>query len=196
MGRGPTGSTRLLLGGMAAAGIVAAHLLAYLFAVPDPHDRVHVLDSTGHGSWSYLAAVCLGLLVAGLLRYIAGSFRGDRGLSAPFLAVAGRLAVLQLGGFLGLEALERLTVDHLTSGFFAEPAMQLGIVLQLVIALVGALMLMLLTRAIRSVLARRSQPEAASDPVSPFPYVAYIVRRWTVGTGSGTLRGPPSCASS
>ena len=191
MGSGPKGSTRLLLGGMAAAGIVAAHLLAYLFAVPDPHDRVHVLESTGHGAWSYLAAVCLGLLVAGLLRYVVGSFRGDGELTAPFIAIAGRLAVLQLGGFLGLEALERLSIDHSVSGLFAEPAIQLGLLLQLAIALVGALVLMMLTRVIRSVLARRSQPEATSDPVRSFSHTAEFVRRSTVGTGSGTLRGPP-----
>ena len=191
MGSGPKGSTRLLLGGMAAAGIVAAHLLAYLFAVPDHHDRVHVLESTGHGAWGYVAALGFGLLVAGLLRYVVKSFRGDGELTAPYFAIAARLAGLQLGGFVAIEAWERLSVDHSTSGLFSEPAIQVGILLQVVIALLGALALMVLTRAIRSVLARRSQPRDATDPVRPFPRVTEVVRRSTVGTGNGTLRGPP-----
>ena len=196
MGSGPKGSTRLLLGGMAAAGIVVAHLLAYLFAVPDPHDRVHVLESTGHGAWGYVAALGLGLLVAGLLRYVVKSFRGGDGSTAPFPTIAARLAVLQLGGFIAIEALERLSVDHTTSGLFSEPVIQMGLLLQVVIALIGALALTLLTRAIRSVLARRSGPQGATDSVKPFPRVAEIVRRSTVGTGGGTLRGPPLLRSS
>ena len=191
MGTGPRGSTRLLLGGMAAAGVVAAHLLAYLFAVPDPHHRAAVLESTGHHNWTYVSALAFGLLVAGLLKYIVGSFKRGAGSQASYGSVAWKLVVLQLSGFVGIELLERASAAHSTLGLFSEPAIQLGLLLQVVVALAGAAVVLLLARAIRSVLTRWVRPVATSSTTRSFPRVYGIFRRSTVGTGAGTLRGPP-----
>jgi hypothetical protein len=40
--------------GTAAAGLVLGHALAYLIAIPDPHQRVFALQRTGH---AYLPAL-------------------------------------------------------------------------------------------------------------------------------------------
>jgi len=46
--------------GLAMAGLVLGHVLAYLIAVPDPHHRAFVLQQTGH---EYLPAMAEAALV-------------------------------------------------------------------------------------------------------------------------------------
>ncbi|MGH2752985.1 MAG: hypothetical protein ACRDLB_01000 [Actinomycetota bacterium] len=193
MSGGPRGSTRLLVGGMAAAGVVTAHLLAYVFAVPDPHHRELILESTGHRNWSLVTALALGALVAGFLRAVVGGLRGGGNPPGPSYAiVAGRLAMLQLGGFLALEALERLGVDRSVGGLLSEPAILLGSLLQIAIAFVGALIVLLVARGIEFVLTGRNTTPAADTPTPSFNRRPEAARRSSVGTGSGTLRGPPA----
>ena len=192
MRSGPKGSTRLLLGGMAAAGVVGAHLLAYMLAVPDAHERVHVLEATGHQNWSYIAAAAVGLLVAGLLGSIIGSLSSRRGPDRPrFFAVATRLATMQIVGFLAVESLERASVDGHLSGLISEPAIILGTLLQVVVAVAGALLLKLLVRVITTVLALRGERSGGHAAPPSFGITRSAARRLAVGTGGGTLRGPP-----
>ena len=187
------GSTGLLIGGLAATGVVAAHLIAYLVAVPDPHHRAAVLESTGHGNWSLISSLALGALVAGLLRFVVRSFGSDEGsggLSQGQIAL--RLASLQVFGFIALEMVERVGSGHLSFGLVVEPAILIGTILQIAIACLGAFLLILFTRVIHGILSRRRALPRDRDASRPFALFDFIAPRLALGTGGRTLRGPPS----
>ena len=83
--------------GLAMAGLVLGHVLAYLIAVPDPHHRAFVLQRTGH---EYLPAMAEAALVRGARR---DGGRGDPSVRARTagwfraLLAAGRSARARAG---------------------------------------------------------------------------------------------------
>ena len=60
--RWPRTADRLPLTGVAVAGAVVGHMVAYLLAVPEPTVRVALLGATGHAYWTQAiaAAACSG----------------------------------------------------------------------------------------------------------------------------------------
>jgi len=185
----------LLLGGLAATGVVAAHLIAYLVAVPDPHHRELVLEATGHGNWSIVSAVALGALVVGLLRFAVRDLGGEGHDAAartpPFWAISLRLASLQVGGFVVLEMLERIGARESIVGLVSQPAILIGVILQIAIACLGASLLILFARVVGAVLGRQREPSRGDATTRPLPVSRDGAPRLAVGTGGGTLRGPP-----
>ena len=93
--------------GMAAAGVVAGHWLAYVLAVPASAERARVLIASGHGYWSLAikAAVVLAVLSLGtvLAQRLNTRLRGDE----PVPERPSRLA-LRLAVGLGFVPLQRL----------------------------------------------------------------------------------------
>ncbi len=187
--------SRFLLGGLASAGVLAAHVLAYVLTEPDAHARSHLLESTGHRYWSVFVAAGLAVLVAGLARFVLGALTdprrdpGSRVLTFTFVAI--RLAVLQVAGFLLLEALERTWGPQGIEQLIEEQAVAIGLLLQVVAALIGALVVVALTRTVELLLRSRSFLPEPSAPRSSRPPVLLLPRRFEPASGSGTLRGPP-----
>jgi hypothetical protein len=183
-------NNRLRLAVSAAAGIVGAHWAAYALTV-DPHDRAHLYASTGHRFFPYLAALVLASLVA-----LAGRWIGDRaqggGHPLDLVAVASRLGVLQLTGFLGLELAERALFGHGASfQTFIETPVIIGLVLQIVVAFLGALVIsvvaLVVDLATTPPALRRARVQTTrwflSQVAVPVPAFAH---------GSCTRRGPPA----
>lgn len=199
MGVRPPAQLRLLLGGLAASGVVAAHVTAYYLTEPDPYARADLLAATGHGGWTLVVAIALGILVAGLVQYAT---RRAWSLGAPtgvptltggslFAVAATRLIPLQVLGCVGLEAIERWMAGEAVATVLTEPAVLIGICLQLLGALVGALILVLFTRAIDLIFGRSLPLPFTARQSCPRPISRVLPARFRVAAGFGTLRGPP-----
>jgi hypothetical protein len=184
-------SARLWLGGLAAAGVVVAHQLAYVVAAPDPHARAELLRAAGHDHWSGVMAVAMGLLSISLLSFARRSL--TEGAQRPWAGALVRLAPLQAGGFVVLEVAERLLVGAGVAGLWAEPAIVIGVALQILCAVATAAAL---GRAGRT-LARwgsRRMPSGGDSPAPLRPVLRVAVARAGVLAGSGALRGPPGAS--
>jgi hypothetical protein len=185
--------TRLWLGGLAAGGVAAAHALAFLLVAPDPARRQQLLDSTGHGGWPLVVSVAMGALVVGLAGFAAGSLRRGRRAWIPS-GTAGRLILLQGIGFFLLEGLERLATGKGLGALIElpfEPVMAVGLVLQVLLALAGAMLLALLGRIIVTLAGRlRSRPRAPRTLVAS-GFLDISVPSPQVEFGRAEPRGPP-----
>jgi hypothetical protein len=142
--------TRLWLGGLAAGGAALAHVLAFVGAAPDPLRRGRLLEETGHAAWPAIVSVALAALVVALVRFAVGRIRQDDRLrpGALWRLTAGRLMALQVLGFVALEAVERLASGHALGQVLGEPVVLIGVALQVVVALGGAALLVLLARVV------------------------------------------------
>jgi hypothetical protein len=139
------------MAGVAFAGVVAGHTLTYFAALPGSNERGAYLAATGHSYWRNALVLALLLEVLGLgvvaMRGFRAGLRGTLPIehSGPQLAM--RLAVIQVGAFGVLEAGERLVSGAGISGMFAHHLFVLGIAIQLLVAVAGALLLRWLARA-------------------------------------------------
>jgi len=181
---------RLWLGGLAAAGVVVTHHLAYLVTAPDPHERAELLAAGGHARWSLVVAAALGLLVAGLAGFVRRTLRAN-GTLAPWPYTGGTLALLQGSGFVALEAVERAAVGDPGLAPLLEPVVVVGILVQVLVALLGAGLLVVLGGAVRAWVARRSRPRRRTVAL-PAPDLDLLPARFSAAVaGGGGLRAPP-----
>lgn len=143
----------LSLVGTAAVGLLAAHELDYRLLVPDPEHRHDLLLRTGHG---YLSKVLFVALVVGLISVaasIALGFARERARGAPAHPVRSLVPILiavQGGGFVILEAVERLIVGSAPGDRLALVTL-VGVGVQAVAALAGAWLVSLFERVGRAV---------------------------------------------
>jgi hypothetical protein len=127
----------LLSLGLAAAGGLAAHGLAYRIAEPDDEHRHELLESTGHG---YLDPTLIGSLCVALtvMAFAGCVLVGVRGSARPPLWL---FALAPPVGFALQEHAERmLHQDAFSAGTVLEPTFLAGLLLQLPFA-VSALLL-------------------------------------------------------
>lgn len=185
--------TRLWLGGLAAGGVAIAHAAAFLLAAPNPHERELLLQATGHGAWPLIVTVAMGAAVASLAGFVVSRLRDDRASpsSVRYRATVVRLLLLQVVGYLVLEALERLATAHDLAGFLVEPVILIGVAVQVPVALAGAGLLVVVVRIVdRLVLLRASLLPSA--PISPWPVLDAGVLRTRISADPANPRGPPS----
>ncbi len=189
------GRPRLWLGALAAAGVGLTHAVAYFLTAPDPEARRELLEQTAHGYWSYASAVALGLLVAGLSGFAIARVRERaeqrRAGGSLYLFIATRLIVLQGLGFLVLEASERAVAGQLDH-FLAEPVVLLGVVIQAVVAVIGAALLVMLARLVETLVSGRSSI-FVRPPSRTFAPILSIPQPHTyIGAGGAAPRAPPT----
>lgn len=150
--------------GLGAAGLVGGHAIGYVLAVPDVHHRSALIAQTGHGylpSASWIAAVLgLAAVVAALA---AGYLRRGRVAEGGFGWVSLRLIPLQVGAFVALEIFERL-IAGAPLGSYSPRLAVIGLLTQVLVSLVGAILLVGLRRA-GAALARATR-EVVPRPVS------------------------------
>lgn len=186
--------SRLWLGGVAMAGVVLAHVLAYFMAAPHRYGREMLLRSGGHRHWAVVAALALGALVAGLIWFTSQATRPDRvwslGARAFFVSTARRLVLLQVSGFVLLEASERVLFGAGFGQLLAEPVILIGIVLQVVSALGAAGLLVVLARTLDRFCCP-SSPARFGASQDPRPRVCILPPRFLLAAGGPTFRGPP-----
>lgn len=179
--------------GTAAAGLVLGHALAYLIAIPDPHQRVFALQRTGHAYLPALDQAVLMLVVAGMAAVVVRAFAhtGDRPERLGRLARV--LVVAQTCAFAAQEVLERLVSGAPLGGLAHDHILVTGIAVQIVVAIVAAGILWLFARTatrLAAVVAARTRlprvrvvfalPVTARRPHAPLFATA------------GSVRAPPS----
>jgi hypothetical protein len=183
-----------LIGAQASAGVLLAHWLSYAIVAPQSHHRERLLEATGHVTPPFLVALCLGIVV-GVGAFLAIARGADRKIPSArdgYFAHLIRLSLLQVSAFVALELVERALV-HSDSMLVTEPAVILGIALQVVSAFVGSWVVVALRRAL-SALVRvlRPRPPRAARVVRPRVPSRLVPTTFAVAAGGGTLRGPPA----
>jgi hypothetical protein len=143
-------------------GVVVGHLVAYLLTYPSQAVRHVHLTLTGH-SWTGLATGSLLAAVPVIL--LAVTIRALRSSPAPHgPALAIRLAAIQIPAFALIEVLERGSVTEAAT----DPAVFVGLVVQVVLAVLAAWLLGVLTKAVLAVAGRvRGPRRRASSPSTP-----------------------------
>lgn len=155
MSSGRKSALPFVVGGVAIAGTLAAHFIDYFIFAPDPQHRALLLHATGHGYLGHLIPLTvLGgvLAVAATVWLGSARARGANDERPRIIPTGAVLAAAQVTGFAMLEIGERLV-----SGAGFERAwphlFALGILVQIAVAVAGALVLVLLDRGAEKVTA-------------------------------------------
>ena len=179
--------------GTAAAGLVLGHALAYLIAIPDPHQRVFALQRTGHAYLPALDQAVLMLVVAGMAAVVVRAFAHSGDRTERFGRLARILVVAQTCAFAAQEVLERLISRAPLGGLAHDHILVTGIAVQIVVAIVAASILWLFartaTRLAAVVAARASLPRVRV--VFALPVTARRPHAPLFAT-AGSVRAPPS----
>ena len=133
--------------GTGAAGLVLGHAIAYLIAIPDPHQRAFALQRTGHAYLPALDQVVLMLAIAGVAAVVIRAFAAvsDRSFER-FGRLATVLVVAQSAAFAGQEVLERLVSGAPLGGLMHDHLLLTGIAVQIAVAIATAGTLWLIAR--------------------------------------------------
>jgi hypothetical protein len=123
--------------GVAAAGTVLGHWLAYLIAVPASTARARVLTESGHGYWLSAVQVAMALAAVGLALLAIRRLRARAPQPSSMFAFH-RLVLYQASMFVAVEIVERLIVREPLSQLFAHDVLFLGLLVQVVVAALGA----------------------------------------------------------
>jgi hypothetical protein len=180
---------------LTAGGCVAAHALAYRLVAGPAHERANLLALTGHGYLGYVPLV-LGVLVAVLVVALGIAVaEAARGSSCPRPSPRA-FFMLPLVGFVVQEHAERFVHDGgLSAATLLEPALAVGILLQLPFALA----VFLVARALLAVAEVVGKALAAAPALRPLgsaarhvsPGTADLARIPVLALGYPE-RGPPS----
>lgn len=192
-----SGQTRRAAGGwlglLAFAGLLIGHFVAYLVVVPDHGMRAAVLEATGHRAHGLFVPLAGAALLGAAIGLIAHQLRGRA--SAPGrewspMRVALTLWLLQTTAFIALEASERALSSHAVSELLHEPAFVLGLALQAIVALAGAIIVLLLRISVAALCRYLfSRPAAATHTTLSGPEILLVPR--SVARSAWNLRGPP-----
>lgn len=177
--------------GLAGAGLVLGHRLAYAIAAPHEQAREAWLRTTGHGYLAYATQVAalagaLGLLALFISRLMRRETRGS------FAGDVGRLAAVQTAAFLAMEVGERWLAGASFHDLTHGPLLVTGLGLQLAMAVAGAIVLRVTDRAAE---AADGLERSSARPVPALVDAEVVARgtastRWTARpVGS---RAPPS----
>ncbi|MGH2735551.1 MAG: hypothetical protein ACRDKZ_08225 [Actinomycetota bacterium] len=138
-------------------GVVVAHVLSYYLVYDDPHQRARVLDASGHGYFDVAVHLSLIAAVTALLGIAALTTRRRLRPEASdvprFGPVLGGLIALQIGGFTGLEVLERAGSGSL-GGVLHEPALLVALPLLVLGATITAGVVSVVVRTARNLASR------------------------------------------
>lgn len=181
---------------LAFAGLLIGHFLAYALVAPEAGVRAALLEATGHSGHGLFVPVGGAALLAAAIGLIVRQVRGREGAEGsrfPAARLVRTLWLLQTFAFVALEAAERTLSGHLVTELVHEPAFLVGLAVQAVVAVAGAVLVFLL-RATVSALRRllgRPPSRTAGRTLRP-PRV--LSTRSSQSRWAWTLRGPPISA--
>src|SRR5215210_2655724 len=168
---------RLILWLSAVAGVVATHTLDYTAVIGDAGERAEHLHATGHGYWTHAVALATS---GAVLVVVAAAWCGARGARDPEDAGEAAivrflpLALAQVGLFAGMEVAERVLSGAGIAELAHGPLFAVGLLLQLVVAALAALLLGLVAAGAGRIASRirrvrrpspRTAAVAAASPV-------------------------------
>jgi len=136
-----------LLGGASLLGLAGAHVLDYLLLYRNPVVRTGLLRQTGHAYFGKAFEFAIASAILAVIGTFAfGVLRAHQSAERRSTwRAAGILALIQSGGFVALEAGERIVVNA-HAGQLLKVTL-VGVVLQVIVATVTAFVLSLIERA-------------------------------------------------
>jgi hypothetical protein len=177
----------------AVGGLLVGHAISYLIAVPDPYHRDLVLARTGHGYLPTVAELALVMVLAAAASVVGRTLRRGAGPEPSFASIAVRLAALQVVAFAGQEVTERLVAHVPLAELMRDHVLVIGLVTQVVVAVLGALILGLLSRAAATVAEIvRSRSTWPRPTLVAFVAGSTIARPPRPAIGAIAARAPPS----
>jgi len=188
----------LLIAAFAGSGVLVAHWLGYRATAHSHGDHEHaarLLAQTGHSYFNYLAALVVAASMLLLMVYVSHRLRSAAPTAGGLRLVrygALRLLPVQAAAFVGLEMLERTLFTGGLTNVLHEPAVQVGLVLQLVVALVAAVLLGVFARVVEALRTRGVKPTFETTLVIEPSARWFTPRLVALGAGGIGLRGPPS----
>jgi hypothetical protein len=164
-GSGTTSRTqRSAAFGIAAGGVLLGHWATYALAGHDGHGASESLARTGHGYLTLANDLALTLALAGVALTFLGRLTRGGGRGPTWRVTALRLAVFQIAAFGAMETLERLTAGAPMRDLVG--LIPLGVVVQGLLAVAGALLIAWLLRAAASVERALATAPSLSPPVT------------------------------
>jgi hypothetical protein len=168
-------------------GVVVGHVLAYALAFPSPLARARHLATTGHGGFGGLATLAATVAFVALAAIGAGALR--RREPVAFGHASRTLIAVQVSAFVLLELIER----HLHVGAtFADPAVAIGILAQVAVALALALLLRGVSRVAIAVARRLDRPCGTAVGAVWSPPASTHLLTTSDRFAPARRRGPPS----
>jgi hypothetical protein len=176
--------------GVAAAGVALGHWLTYAIDVPDANAREAVLARTGHGYLPLATELAVVTGIAALaIVFLGRLMRRDRDGSG--VATFGRLVAFQAGAFVAMEFLERIAAGASVGHLFHGAILPIGLLLQIAMAGIGALLLRMLLRAADTIAGSSSRAVVCRRSVTlPVGWFAEV-RPGPARAGAHGIRGPP-----
>jgi hypothetical protein len=169
---------------LAWGGTILGHLSSYVLAYPAHGSRAGHLRATGHGSFRAVMLTAAAALAVGVGLTVLRSIRPRSTFVLRRLALT--LGAIQVLAFAFLETAER---GFDPGAAAADPAVLMGLVLQVVVALLLSLAVVGLARSVRAIFVRRritGRRASAPRAPSPAPFVDLLVF-----LRARPLRGPP-----
>jgi Flp pilus assembly pilin Flp len=180
---------------LAVIGTLAGHAAGYRAAVPDAHERAHVLASSGHGYLEYaplVVAVCLAIAALGVVATAVAAVRGrDTSGGIRQIAFVGTLAPV---AFTLQELIERYAHDgQMHWGIVASAPFLIGLATQLPFGLLAAAIAFALVSAAQRVAEaiRARPPRRRSIATSFLSWLSADLPRKAVLARGYNGRGPP-----
>ncbi len=137
--------------GVAGAGLVAGHSLAYAIGSPHATARDELLAATGHGYLPYASQVAMLAGATAIVGLFAARLARRRASRRSFGADVASLAAVQSVAFVVMESGERLLSGASLHDLTHTPLLAVGLAVQIVLAVAGALTLRLTERAAASI---------------------------------------------
>lgn len=176
----------------AVLGLAVGHSIAYLIAIPDAQRRASVLRNTGHAYLPLLVEIGLILAIAGAASLVMSALASrGRIREDSFMRTAVGLGALQAGAFVVLEVVERLLTHMPLNELVSDHLLAVGVVVQLGVAVVGALVLRAMARTAARLASVFVAPRAPRPSgLIPIPFARTLGLR-PVLVGAVGVRGPP-----
>jgi hypothetical protein len=180
---------------LAVVGTLAGHSVGYWAAVPDAHERAHVLAASGHAYLAY-APLAMGLSVAlaalGLVAHALAAFRRREATGGTRIKLVAALAPT---AFVLQEVIERYVHDgYVPWQFVVSAPFLLGLATQVPFALLTAAIAFALATAARhvaQVIRGAGRPQARGTALTFLSWLSVDLPTAPVLASGFAGRGPP-----
>jgi hypothetical protein len=176
---------------VAAFGLILGHSLTYYWLEPERASHIEMLEHTGHGYLDSVVSVAGPLAFMSLLFLILlGAHRGRHDVPPSLAGCVSLMATVQVVGFGLQEVMERM----ITGGSLSDlpTVLTVGLLVQLAVAAIGALLVFGLHRAGQLISRLIKRKTIARPSSSTLQHVVCLPFRSAIAFGGLRMRGPPA----
>jgi len=188
-----TARRRLLPLAVSVCGVLAGHWLTYLVVAPAAGARTAILHETGHAYLGMANDLALVLALSALATMFIAQLTGRP--PEQLRGLTGRVVRFQVGAFVLLEVLERITAGSPVGELIRAGVLPVGVAVQVGVGVVAARAIRWLFRTadrVAAALARAAVPARRAASPSPVREPVFIPAERHLSAAG--VRGPPSLA--